>query len=545
MTRTVENYTAATEVVDLSEDVLRRANIMRDGCAGLLLILGSLLPWNIYFGIGIGETVGWALGLLMVVTLLALTALVLTHVRADAGHTSRSNTMRLMLTAPYFAVVAVFVGFTIVQSIRYGGTGMVAPGVGPGVWLGAAGAALAAQPAMGTTDSGQRTYGARISRIIGFVSLLLAVAAVLLNLYWRTRFVVPNLGDPDTGTQNAVVLIGAILYGVVALMPVLIVARWLIGDGQGFRLATVLLGSSAVVAGIFVAAVPVGRDLDAFHGIAQNTSTAGVGFEGYLAWTLAAAAVGTATVRGATAWDAASHWRGAIRKCLLLIGVWCAGTALLRIVDLMSASVLDLPAPPYNTTVLMAFDLLTALLAVWLLINSNTALGPKWLISLLFGVLFVATVARVLIGVALVPRSQPLNPTDINEVFGNTLTQQITSTFDVALCVLAAALLAAVLILDYRGSVKAPVTLRSQRQPTSPTEANAATDCPTEQYLPHTHGLGVAATDSAPSTVRIARPLSAPESANTAAEHVAEVLAQSTQRFAAGTTYEGPVNSGQ
>ena len=81
----------------------------------------------------------------------------------------------------------------------------------------------------------------------------------------------------------------AVVYGAVALVAVLVASRWLLRSGKAARLATVALGASALVAGIIVWILPVGRDIDAFHGIAQNTSTAGVGFEGYLAWAAAAA----------------------------------------------------------------------------------------------------------------------------------------------------------------------------------------------------------------------------------------------------------------
>jgi hypothetical protein len=126
---------------------------------------------------------------------------------------------------------------------------------------------------------------------------------------------------------------------------------------------------------------------------------------------------------------------------LLLIAVWCAGTAVLRIVDVMSSALLDLPAPPYNSTALMAFDAITAVLAIWLYVNCSSRAAPRLLMTLLFGVLFVMTVTRLIVGIALVPRVQPLNATDIEDVYGNTLSQQITSTFDVALCVLGLALL--------------------------------------------------------------------------------------------------------
>jgi hypothetical protein len=286
------------------------------------------------------------------------------------------------------------------------------------------------------------------------------------------------------------------------------------------RLATVLLGVSVLIGGALVWILPVGRDLDAFHGIAQNTSTAGVGFEGYLAWAAAAAIVGTTTVLGASV--SGEHWRGAARKCLLLIAVWCGGSAVLRIIDLMSTSVLDLPAPPYNSTALMAFDLVVAVLAMWLFVNHNSGSAtPRLVLPLLFGILFVLTVSRVVVGVALVPRVQPLNASDINSVYGNTLSQQITSTFDVALCVLALALLVIPLVAGARSG-----RIRTVEQQPVP-----AAELPTPVTV-----------ESA--TIRIARPQTTTAATESAHDRVAQVLAESTKRFAAGTTYGGAQRSG-
>ena len=510
----------AATVLAVSEDAYTRPNVIRDVGAVVLLIVGLLLPWNIYFGLGITGTSGWVFGLLVVATLLAVAAVAAGRIAPS------SEKLRLLLTAPYLVVVAGFVVFTVVQSLRFGGTGSVPPGIGPGVWFGTAGAVLAAQPVIAARDGGDERYGAGISRIIGLVSLVLAVAAVLFNLYWRSRFVLPNITDADTGMQNLAVLIGAVLYGAVALLPVVLVARWMFSADRTARVATVVLAASVLIAGAFVWVVPVGRELDAFHGIAQNTSTAGVGFEGYLAWVLVAAIVGTATMRSV---QSAESWRGATRKCLLLIGVWCAGSAVLRIFDLMSAAMLDLPAPPYNSTALMAFDLVTAVLAGWLFINGSSTAAPKLLVALLFGVLFVTAVSRVILGVALIPRSQPLNPADINEVYGNTLSQQITSTFDVILCAVALALLVIMLVLGRPDKQQRPAPrVESDRAP----ETVVPTVVPTELFAP----------TAVPANVRIARPTApAPASAQ---DRVAEVLAQSTQRFAAGTTYGG-ADSGQ
>ncbi|WP_232491065.1 DUF7937 domain-containing protein [Mycobacterium dioxanotrophicus] len=502
------HHTEAATTVFATDAATNRTNLIRDALAGILVVAGLLLPWSVSCGVGIAGTPGWVFSLLALVTVLSLAAVVCSHVGTGAAR----DRLRLLLNVPYLLVTVGFVAVTVVQSVSYGGTGTLPPGIGPGAWLGTAGALLAAQPSIAGTDD--EWFGARTSRIIGVASVVLAIGAVAFNLYWRTRFVVPQIGNADTGMQNLIVAVAALFYGLVALAPIVIAARWLMSGTAAARMATVLLGSSVLISGALVWILPVGRDLDAFHGIAQNTSTAGVGFEGYLAWAAAAALVGTATVLGASV--SGDQWRGSTRKCLLIIAVWCGGSAVLRIIDLMSTSVLDLPAPPYNSTALMAFDLVVAVLAMWLFINHNSSsAAPRLVMPLLFGILFVLTVSRVIVGVALVPRVQPLNASDINSVYGNTLSQQITSTFDVALCVLALALLVIPLVAGATSG-----RIRNFEQPVAAAE-------PPEPV----------AVESA--TIRIARPQTPSTATDSAHDRVAQVLAESTKRFAAGTTYGG------
>jgi hypothetical protein len=295
--------------------------------------------------------------------------------------------------------------------------------------------------------------------------------------------------------------------------------------------------------------MPIGRDLDAFHGIAQNTSTAGVGFEGALAWAVAVGIVGTSVVIAMRSGAAAAAWHGAARKCLLLLAVWCGGSAVLRIADVMSASALDLPAPAYNSSVMMAFDLAVALFAMWLFVNGGTKSAPKPVLMVVYGLLFAMSVARLIVGVALVPRVRPLNTTDINEVYGNTLSQQITSTFDVALCFVALVLLV-VAFLQANGIRRKPRGAAARKSVTSPAQQDAraefddqtqvlaaAAAVPNESFArpaPASTGRGPAI---APATVKIA---TAKASTEAPSGSIADVLAQSTSRFAAGTTYRGP-----
>jgi len=486
--------------------------VVRDAVAGALLVLGLVLPWNIYFGVGTGTVTIWVYAVLIIVTVLSIAGLVL-------GRSAPESTrLPLFLNIPYLVVVVGFLGFTIVQAFRHGGTGAVPPGIGPGALAGLAGSVLAARPSAATTV-GDRAINTAL-RSIGIASLVLASVTVLANLYWRTRFLIPEIGDPVTGSQHAVTVFGALLYAVVAIAPVVIAARWIMSSGGPSRLATVLLGASSLIAAVLVWLLPVGRELDSFHGIAQNTSTAGVGFEGYLSWVAAAALVATPTAFAT--YGRQDDWRGAIRKCLVLVAAWCVGTAVLRISDLMTNAALDLPAIPYNSTALMAFDIITAVLAIWLFLNGFGRSASFRLSTLLLGALLVLTVSRVILGVTLVPRTKPLDPTAAPRIYGNTLSQQITSTFDVALCVLALGLVAVSL-----------VAARAPRGVPRPVPVAAPV------VLPHVAPAPAVSTPPLAGTTRPAIRVGEPAPPNPG-DRVADVLAESTRRFAAGTTYGSP-----
>lgn len=488
----------------------RTHNVIRDCVAGALLVLGLLLPWNLYFGLGTGTTTTWVYVLLVVATLLAAAGLIVGRL------VPRMTSLPLLLNIPYLVVVVCFVVFTILEAFRHGGTGAVPPGIGPGALAGLAGAVMAARTST-TPVVGDRLTNVA-TRCIGIASLVLAAVAVLCNVFWRTRFLIPGIGNSDTGGLNAMTVIGALIYGLVAIVPVVIAARWMLSSDGASRLATLLLGASSVIAVVLVWLLPVGRDLDSFHGIAQNTSTAGVGFEGYLAWVAVAALAATpATI---AAYGRQSGWSGAIRKSLVLIAAWCTGTAVLRVFDLISNAVLDLRAVPYNGTALMAFDIVTAVLAMWLFVNAFRRSRTVRLTALLLGVLFVLTVSRLILGVALVPRTKPLDSTGAHPIYGNTLSQQITSTFDVTLCVLALALVAISL-----------VTIFTRRRAAQSVPASATV-----------HPVPLPPTASAPGMAGAVRPAIrvADPAPATSADRVAEVLAESTRRFAAGTTYGAP-----
>ncbi|HQE14108.1 MAG TPA: hypothetical protein PLD01_03410 [Mycobacterium sp.] len=511
---------AVTSDIGLSNR-LDRVNMLRDALAGLMLVLAALLPWNIYVGTSVSGTRGWVLGLIVGATLVSLASVLASRFGPSGADTDTSphrlNSLRRLSSIPYLLLVVGFLVFAVEQQIRLGGTTDVPPGLGPGVWFGAAGALIAAQPVIGTVGTYESPRTHRACRAVGIISLVLALLAVASTLYYRTRYVLSDAADSDISVQSIVVVVAAVLYGAVALLPILIGARWMISGNVANRLATVLLAISVLIASFLVWFLPVGREVDAFHGIAQATSTAGVGFEGYLAWCVVAAISGTPILSSAFGGRATRFWVDAGRKSLLLIAAWCGGSAALRIVDLATVSALDLPSQPYSDTALMACDLTTAVLAIWLMVNGTGEVAPKPLLSLLFGVLAVLTPCRAVLGVALVPRTEPLNPSAITDVYGNTLAQQITSTFDVAAAILAIALLVIAVRAGGRAVAQPTVTLTHAPPP--------APDGATVRIYREPD-----ATPAAPPATPPATP---------PADRVADVLAQSTRRFAAGTTYTG------
>jgi hypothetical protein len=434
-----------------TEDPVRRSNTVRDLSAGVLLVVALFLPWNLYFGVGIPDSRTALFALLAAVTLLSLLSVVVTFV--GPWKSSGAGRLRLLLNVPYQLLVIAFIVFDVFQTIRSGGGVHVPGGVGPGAWLGLAGSLLAAQPVLTGADAGPAAdrdgfrKWRRSAQIAGYASMFVASLSTAFHLCWRVRYALHDSGGSSGfGKQNIAVIATAVMYGAVALAAVLVASRWLLRSNKASELATIALGASTLVAGILVWGLPVGRDIDAFHGIAQNTSTAGVGYEGYLAWAAGAAIFAPRTLLG-SAPDDASAWRTAARKGLLLIVVWCLGSLLMRITDLAVAAILNYPYSRYDTMALAAFDLATAVLAIWLRVNlANHSVSVR-LISSLSGLLVTLSIARVVVGVVLAPRFQepPNGGGRTNPVYGNNLAQQITSTFDVVLCGLALAILAAII----------------------------------------------------------------------------------------------------
>jgi hypothetical protein len=426
-----------------------RTNVVRDGIAIVLLVLALLLPWNLDFGLGVPGSDGLLWAVVAVVTLLAISAalnahagpLRLTGPRSDIRLLSR---VRLLVCAPYLVVAVGFVGYHVLETVRDGGTGIVPPGVGPGLVVGLGGALLAAQPPVTSItieDNGFRRWYA-LARVLGGVSVALATVAVAWNVYWRLRYLFVT--DGEFAGQDVAVITTTLLYGAVALIAVVIGSRWLTERTAAARLATTALGASAGLAATLVWIFPVGRDVDAFHGIALNTSTAAVGYEGYLFWASAAAIVAPTTLYAVFLIKPPTlgAFRSAAQKCLTLIAFWAFAAAACRVVDFLIALSLDLPRALYDSVAMTAFNLFAGLIARWLHRQLGRGVISTAVIAAFSALLFVFTVANLAIGVALAPRYAAASP---DAVYGNNLAQQITSTFDVVICALSLAVLVAML----------------------------------------------------------------------------------------------------
>ncbi|EUA52424.1 putative membrane protein [Mycobacterium xenopi 4042] len=293
------------------------------------------------------------------------------------------------------------------------------------------------------------------------------------------------------------------IYGVVALVAVVVASRWILRRSRVSRLAIVALGASTLVAGLIVWILPIGREIDGFHGIAQNTSTAGVGFEGYLAWAAAAAIVAPLILVTTMTAQQADIWRAAARKGLLLIAVWSVGSVVMRVTDLVVSVTLKLPYSPYDSAAMAAFDLVAAVLAIWLYINLLNRALPAAVITSACAVLLVLNIARIVVGIAFAPRFAGPSPAS-NPVYGNNLAQQITSTFDVVLCGLAICILViAILTGRTLPTAKAGNLIRTAGQSSDPETTRLAAEEPQTTRL-------AAGGVQPPSSPRIHRPRTTP-----------------------------------
>jgi len=523
----------------------RQWNIGRDAVAVVLLLVALALPWNVYFGYGVPDSPGWLLAVQLVVTASSGAGLAAGHLGGGARRgvhqpaPGSGSRLRLWLNVPYLALVAAVIGFAILQVALAGGSGSSPAGVGPGALTGLAGALLAAQPIfIGRDVEPFRRWFHSVS-VIGVVAMVAASCAVLLNLYWRTRNVLPNLGNSGATTTLCVIL----AYALVAWAVVIVGLRWLRVPRVSSRLAVVALGAAAVLGLVLVGALGVGREIDAFHGIAQTTSTASVGFEAYVAWIAGAAILGPLTLRQViAARPCPADWREMARKCLSFIAFWCLSAALLRAVDLIAVAGMGFPDSPYNRSVLLAVDVLTAAGALSVRFGLKTGKLHPLVNSAMCAVLVVITVCRVVLGVGLATtiRYSSAPSWFDSSPFGNMLQQQYTCTFDVVVCWLAVAVTAVVSLVlatgdrpRAQGRLPVPVGTATVRPAAAPSPA-APVSMPVS--VPQVPSAPAAPPAPAAAPIRIAAPR--PAQPGTDAE-TARALGASTQRFGAGTTYTG------
>jgi hypothetical protein len=502
-----------------------RANLVRDGIAVALLILALLLPWNLDFGLGVPGTDGSLFALIAVVTVLAVLAALAPHIgpfrlTASGQDVRRTSRIRLLLGVAYLVVAIGFVVYQLLETWRNGGTGLLPPGIGPGLLLGIGGALLACQPPITSItiqDNGfRRWYTA--ARVLGVVSIALATLAVAFNVYWRLRYLF--LANEAFGSSDFAVIATTLLYGAEAMIALVIASRWLTERTAAARLATTALGASGALAATLVWILPIGRDVDAFHGIAQNTSTAAVGYEGYLFWAAAAAIVAPTTLYAIFLIKPPTlgAYRSAAEKCLTLIAFWAFAAAALRVVDYLIAWSLDLPSALYDTVAMTVFNLITGLIARWLLRQLVRGEVVLSVIAAFSGLLFVFTVANLAIGVALAPRYAEASP---NAIYGNNLAQQITSTFDVTVCALS---LAVLVVMLFTGPLAGYLVRRRETRAAKPAHSVPAMPPPAP-----------AAVSAPPTLARHAQPAEVPRIVRLREDSTTVLAAPPTEEISAPT----------
>jgi hypothetical protein len=396
-----------------------RRNIARNAGGGVLLLLALFLPWNVRFGFGVDGSNTIAYVVLVVVTVLSLGSIFVT-----------AAATRLALNIGYLLFVAFIVVGDTVFSVIFGAVDTIPPGVGPGAWIGVAGALLCAQPTAVdplAADASQSRWFS-VSRVLGFLALAVGVQSFLFNMYWRVQSLGSEAAVGAGGAQQAGFVASAAVYGLMSLAAVAIAAYWMIKNTDASRLALTGLGAATLVTALVVWASDSGLGIVPFRGAVNNT-TAGIGFQGYLIWAATAAIVAPLTLRNTLSRNPVdtAPWREALRLCLLLIGVWSVGQILMRLVYLALAAAGNVTLAAGINATLIGLNVVIAAVALWVrsLLKSSTV---TTLVVVLCGVLFALTDARVAAEIILTA-------------------SHITATFHVVLCVLALIVAAAALRL--------------------------------------------------------------------------------------------------
>ena len=389
-------------------------------------------------------------GVLGVVTLLSLASLAMT------------GRLRLALNLPYLLLVLAFILFDVFETIRSGSGVAVPGGVGPGGWLGVAGALLAAQPAITGADGVQRVAEVRPDHRLRVDSRRVAVHRLPPVVAGALRVAGPSSGF---GKQNIAVIATAVVYGAVALAAVLIASRWLLRSTKASGSRPSRLGPRRWWPGSWCGAFPSAAT--STHSTPSRRTRRRPASDSRVIWP------GPRARRSCAATLLGYRHRPRRRKpmaggCpngLLLIALWCVGSVLMRTNDLAVAVRLDYPFSRYDTLALAAFDLATGVLAIWLRVNLANASVRARLTSFACGLLSRSAFSCCG-GLRAGPpiRGTPNGGGWDNPVYGNDLAQQITSTFDVVLCGLALGILAFAIITGRLAGLR----LRRQKRRVGP-----------------------------------------------------------------------------
>jgi hypothetical protein len=406
--------------VDGTASQSRKWNVGRDIVGGITLLIALFAPWNLSFGFGIDGSSGRMFAALVVVTVLSLASIAVTFV----SKSSLATRLRLWLNVAYLLFVAAIVLWDLLITLLYGSSGQVAPGVGPGAWIGVTGALLCAQPVLGGQDTDDASFrnwfGA--ARIIGVVAIAFGVQSFVFNMYWRIRSIGSADAIPADGAQHFGYLVAATVYGALSLSIVVIAASWIVRNTASTRLAVVGLGAATIATALVVWASDAGLHIVPVQGAVSNTGS-GIGFQGYLLWCAAAAIFAPAVLHRAVASDVL---RSALRHCLLLIAVWCFGMIAVRLAYLGLALSSNQSLSVGVTTTMIVVNLAAGAVAIWLrrILTSDSGTGLR--IATVSGALFVLTIIRVVVDIV-------------------SSAQRITGTFNVVVSFLALIVAAAVL----------------------------------------------------------------------------------------------------
>lgn len=307
-------------------DALRRAfagapagDVVRDGLAALLLLLGLTLPWDLVRdGLSRLEVV-----VVTVLAIVALAAAYLARARAFGPllDVRRAGLVRFVLAAPYLLVVLGLV----LADLLLGGEG-TAGGVGMGAAIGLAGAVLAVAPRAAELrpEGATRTsWTARIDRAWPTALGFLAGAAVLWVLAGLLVYVLGDAAELD----SAAVLLNKTVMVLLSAAVLTLGAVGVLRRDEGWRLALVALAALPVLHTYLLGSgVAFGFDRESVHWLPV----------GLVWWPALAAAAAAPSARRAMR-VTRTRWADATGRLLSVTVVVAAGALVATVLSLVEA----------------------------------------------------------------------------------------------------------------------------------------------------------------------------------------------------------------